>query len=63
MSRKSLKDWELEKGLKVKTHRKNRQGECSEGKFIKLIKRNNIVVKTEKGLKFLESKGLIGKRR
>lgn len=51
--RKKLKDWEMETGITVKVKDKNRR--CKERSFKNLIKRNYIVIKTEKGLEYLES--------
>lgn len=52
--RKTLKDWELEKGIIVKT--KNKCKICNERQYKKLIRRNYIVTKTEKGLEYLNQK-------
>lgn len=53
MNRKSINVWELEKGIKVKT--KKRKETYSEKQFKRLINKNYIVTKTEKGLEYLES--------
>lgn len=50
--KKTLKDWELEKGIKVKTRDKSKT--YNERQYKKLIKSNYIVTKTEKGLEYLK---------
>lgn len=50
--RKTIKDWELEKGITVKT--KDKCKTCNDRQYKKLIKSNYIVTKTEKGLKYLK---------
>lgn len=52
MNRKPLHEWELEKGLKIKT--KKRKIKYTEKDFKKAIKLNYITVKTEKGLDYLQ---------
>lgn len=52
MNRKSLNEWELEKGIKVKT--KKRTIKYTEKQLKKIIKTNQIKVKTEKGLEYIE---------
>ena len=50
--KKTLKDWELEKGITVKTRDKSKT--YNERQYKKLIKSNYIVIKTEKGLEYLK---------
>lgn len=50
---KMLKDWELEKGVEIKERRKDKL--ISEKEYKRKIKSNYIVVKTHKGLEYLES--------
>lgn len=52
MNRKTLNEWELEKGIEVKT--KKRTLKYTEKQLKKLINTNQIVVKTEKGLEYLQ---------
>ncbi len=52
MNKRILKEWEFEKGIKVKI--KKRTGKYTEKQFKKLIKTNYITVKTEKGLEYLQ---------
>ena len=51
MNRKSLKVWELEKGITVKSKKKS--GTYTEKQLKRLIKSSYIVTKTEKGLEYL----------
>ena len=60
---KKLADWELEKGIKIKTKNSDRVKGISERSFMQLIRERNIVVKTEKGIEYLESRKLIGEKR
>ncbi len=52
MNRKPLKDWELEKGIKIRTNKKAET--YTEKQFKNLINTNYIVTKTKKGLEYLE---------
>jgi len=52
MNRKSLNEWELEKGLKVKT--KKRDTTYTEKQLKTLIKTTQIRVKTDKGLEYIQ---------
>lgn len=52
-NRKSLKDWEMEKGVIIR-NRKYNQDELTEKQYKNLVKTKNIKVKTEKGLQYLE---------
>lgn len=52
MNKKILKEWEFEKGIKVKT--KKRIEKYTEKQFKSLLKTNQITVKTEKGLEYLQ---------
>lgn len=53
MNRKTLKEWELEKGVRVKSNKK--PGKYTEKQLKRLIKSNYIIIKTEKGLEYLEN--------
>ena len=50
MSRKTLKDLELETGIFVRV--KDKSKKYNENQFNKLLKKSRIVIKTEKGLKY-----------
>ena len=50
MSRKALKELELETGIIVKEKDKSRK--YNENQFNKLLKKRNIVIKTLKGLEY-----------
>ena len=50
MSKKTLKDLELETGIIVKI--KDKSKKYNKKQFNKLLKNNNIVIKTEKGLEY-----------
>lgn len=52
MNRKTLKDWELEKGIIVKE--KDKSKKYNEKQYKNLIKTNYIVIKTNKGLAYWE---------
>ena len=52
MNRKSLNEWELEKGIQIKTNK--RLGKYTEKQLKNMIKTNQIVVKTNKGLEYLQ---------
>lgn len=52
-NRKSLKDWEMEKGVIIR-NRKYNQDELTEKQYKNLVKTKNIKIKTEKGLQYLE---------
>ncbi len=52
MNRKTLNEWEFEKGIIVKTKKKTEK--YTEKQFKKLISTTQIVVKTEKGLEYLQ---------
>ena len=51
MNRKTLKQWELEKGIKLKTNKK--MDTYTEKQLKRLIKSNHVIIKTEKGLEYL----------
>ncbi len=51
MNRKTLNEWELEKGIKVKTQKRTLK--YTEKQLKKLIYTNEITIKTEKGLNYL----------
>lgn len=53
--KKTLKDFELEKGIIVKTKHKSKT--YTEKQYKKLIKSNYIVTKTEKGLEYIKEAG------
>lgn len=53
MNRKTLKEWELEKGVRVKS--KKKLGKYTEKQLKRLIKSNYIVTKTQKGLEYLKN--------
>lgn len=53
--KKTLKDWELEKGITVKT--KDKSKTYTEKQYKKLIKSNYIVTKTGKGLEYIKEAG------
>ena len=53
MNRKTLKDWEMEKGIRIKTKKKT--GSYTEKQFKKMINSGYIIIKTEKGLEYLEN--------
>lgn len=53
MNTKTIKDWELEKGIEIKDKSIKRERKCKEKYFKKLIKTSYISVKTEKGLEYL----------
>lgn len=60
---KTLPEWELEKGVEVKTEDRKKIIQINERQFMRLLKENYIVTKTEKGLKYLEENKIIGGRR
>ena len=47
-----LKEWELEKGVEIKTNK--RQSKYTEKQLKQLIKSNPITVKTDKGLEYIQ---------
>lgn len=53
MSKRTLKDFELEKGIEIKTKYKDRV--YSKNELKRLIKTNYITVKTEKGLEYINN--------
>ena len=53
MSKKTLKDLELETGIIVKV--KDKSKKYNENQFNKLIKNKRIVIKTQKGLEYYEN--------
>lgn len=53
MSKRILKDFELETGVEIKNKYKDRL--ISKDEFKRLIKTNYITVKTQKGLKYIEN--------
>jgi len=53
MNKKKLKEWELEKGIKIKDNRKGKK--YSEKQFKNKIKTNYITVKTEKGMDYIKN--------
>lgn len=60
MKRKqTIKAWELETGIKVrklKTFKGGKGSKCTKEAFRKIIENNNITVKYEKGLDFINNK-------
>lgn len=60
---KTLPEWELEKGVEIKTTDRKKIVQINEKQFMRLIKDNYIVTKTNKGLKYLEENKLIGGRK
>lgn len=52
--RRKLKDWEMDTGIRIKGV-KDKGKRCKERTFKNLIKTKEIVVKTNKGLEYLES--------
>lgn len=58
--KKTLKEWEIEKGIEIKTKDRKNIIALNERQFINLIKDNYIVTKTEKGLNYLEENAIIG---
>ncbi len=60
--KKTLKEWEIEKGIEIKTKDRKNIIALNERQFINLIKDNYIVTKTEKGLNYLEENKIIGGR-
>ena len=53
MSKRILKEFELETGIEIKTKHKDKV--YSKNQLKKLIKTNYITIKTEKGLEYLEN--------
>lgn len=53
MNKETLKEWELEKGIRVRTNKKT--GTYTEKQLKRLIKSNYIVTKTQKGLEYLKN--------
>lgn len=53
MSKRKLKDFELETGVEIKT--KDKDKVYSKNEFKKLIKSKYITVKTEKGLEYINN--------
>lgn len=60
---KTLPEWELEKGVEIKTSDRKKIVQINERQFMRLLKDNYIVTKTDKGLKYLEENKLIGGRK
>lgn len=52
-NRKTLKEWEEEKGVKIR-RRKHKNNDFNEKEYKKLIRTEYIICKTEKGLKYLQ---------
>ena len=53
MSKRILKDFELETGIEIKNKHKDKL--LTKDEFKKLIKTNYITVKTQKGLEYIEN--------
>ena len=49
---KKLKEWEIEKGIEIKT--KNKDMLISDRMFNKLLRTKNIKIKTQKGIEYYE---------
>lgn len=57
--KQTIKAWELETGIKVrelKTFKGGKGSRCTKEAFRKIIETNNITVKCEKGLDFINNK-------
>lgn len=52
-SRKPLVEWEIDKGVELRK-RKFKYNTFTEREYKNLIRKNYIIIKTEKGLKYLE---------
>lgn len=52
-SRKPLVDWEMDKGIKLRK-RKFKYNTFTEREYKNLIRKNYIIIKTKKGLEYLE---------
>lgn len=52
-SRKPLVDWEMDKGIELRK-RKFKYSTFTEREYKNLIRKNYIIIKTEKGFKYLE---------
>lgn len=53
VSRKPLVEWEMDKGVELRK-RKFKYNTFTEREYKNLIRKNYIIIKTEKGLKYLE---------
>ena len=53
MANKTIQEWELEKGIELRK-RKFKYNTCTERQFKNLLRKNYIIIKTEKGLKYYE---------
>lgn len=57
--KQTIKAWELETGIKVrklKTFKGGKGSKCTKEAFRKIIENNNITVKFEKGIDFINNK-------
>ncbi len=55
MKGRPLKDWEIEKGIKIKPRKKSLRNKLyNKNGFKKLIRTNEIKIATNKGLEYLE---------
>lgn len=57
--KQTIKAWELETGIKVrklKTFKGGKGSKCTKEAFRKIIENNNITVKCDKGLDFINNK-------
>lgn len=52
-NRKALKEWEEEKGVKIR-RRKHKNNDFTEKEYKRLIQTEYIICKTEKGLEYLK---------
>lgn len=52
-NKKQLIEWETEKGIELRK-RKWKNNECTERQFKNLLRKNYIIIKTEKGLDYYQ---------
>lgn len=53
MANKTIQEWELEKGIELRK-RKFKYNTCTERQFKNLLRKNYIIIKTDKGLEYYE---------